>query len=167
MNRQKYEELRLKEKKSLSYLEKVAHDLGERISPSMFSRHFRGHVFEKLREQLDLDVERKQLLEEKVGEALDITLDLKRYLGVLDEAIKPYIEEKEKLSPKELSVLNDTIRNIRETMKLLSDLTNQLNVRGETEDVKREKKALIKVVDKLSAQAAREVYDAMVEEGLI
>lgn len=163
-NRQKYEELRLKERKSLSQLQKIALDLGERISPSMFSRHFRKHVFEKLKEQLDLDVERKQLLEEKVGEAIDIVSDLRRCLRVLDDAVKPYMEKKEKLSLEELSALNATIRNIRETDKLLFDLTHQLEIKGES---KSETEKLVRAAEKIDPQTARKVLEALGEEGLI
>lgn len=166
-NRRKYEELRLKEKKSLSDLEKVAHELGERVSKSMFSRHFNRHVFEKLKELVELDDERKQLLQEKIGESIDILSDLRRYSRVLGEAVKPYAEKKERLSPKELSALNLTIRNIRENLKLLLDLTNQLEIKGETEEVRKEKEELIRVVRKLDPETQRKLYDAMEEEGLI
>ena len=165
-NREKYEELRLKERKSLEDLEKLSIEWeGDKISYGSFARHFANkHPEQVLEEALNRDKAKKELLEEKAKEALDLVADLTRYLRILDNAIKPYLTKKEKLTLKEIFALNATAKNIRETIKLLADLTHRLKFKKEDEN---EKDSLLKVLDKLSPEASREVYEAMKSEGLL
>lgn len=164
-HRKTYEDLHLKEKKSLKDLEKISAELEpKKITSMSFSIHFRKHVEAVLDELLKTDLDRRTQLEERVGEALDIVSDLQKYLRALDDAIKPYIEKKEKLKLSELSALNTTIRNIRETLKLLSDMTHQLRIQTGS---KNEGAVLMNVIKRLDPQTARKIFDAMRLEGML
>mgnify|MGYP000108346282 CR=1 FL=1 len=131
-NRKEYERLRLMENKSYKRLENISKSkYGEDISHQAFWKHFNNHDLL----YGDMSDEQKNELKDEIDDTIDTIKELKANVKILRRMVNSIIEkETEDLELNDMKAAKNLLTEIRQTLKTLQGMTNELQFGDEYSD---------------------------------
>jgi len=159
-NRADYEKLRIDEGLTFRELSEIAkEEFKERISYSAFWKHFtQNHPIRFGKED-----EKKQRLRDEIDETLDTISELKENVKILRSMTKTIVDKKpEDLEVDDIRAAQSLLSEIRQTLKTLTSLTNELHI-GETSS-KDEIEEFYSVLEKIDPEMQSEIVKVIEED---